>query len=52
MNISKTGSPCRACAALGLLTPVLAITKAERACGWLGRSLPGLTVVGSGPPAW
>jgi iron(III) transport system permease protein len=50
MNISQTGYALPGLVlALGLLTPVLAIDNALNAlAGWMGRSLPGLIVVGSG----
>jgi len=50
MNISQTGYALPGLVlALGLLTPVLAIDNGLSAlAGWLGRSLPGLILVGSG----
>jgi iron(III) transport system permease protein len=50
MNISQTGYALPGLVlALGLLTPVLAIDNGLNAlAGWLGRSLPGLILVGSG----
>ena len=50
MNISQTGYALPGLVlALGLLTPVLAIDNAlNTVAGWLGRSLPGLILVGSG----
>jgi iron(III) transport system permease protein len=50
MNISQTGYALPGLVlALGLLTPVLAIDNAlNTLAGWMGRSLPGLIVVGSG----
>jgi iron(III) transport system permease protein len=50
MNISQTGYALPGLVlALGLLTPVLAIDNGLNAlAGWMGRSLPGLIVVGSG----
>ena len=50
MNISQTGYALPGLVlALGLLTPVLAIDNGlNTLAGWLGRSLPGLVVVGSG----
>ena len=50
MNISQTGYTMPGLVlALGLLTPVLAIDNGlNTLAGWLGRSLPGLVVVGSG----
>ena len=50
MNISQTGYALPGLVlALGLLTPVLAIDNGLNAlAGWIGRSLPGLILVGSG----
>ncbi len=50
MNISQTGYALPGLVlALGMLTPVLAIDNGLNAvAGWLGRSLPGLILVGSG----
>jgi iron(III) transport system permease protein len=50
MNISQTGYTLPGLVlALGLLTPVLAIDSGlNTLAGWLGGSLPGLVVVGSG----
>jgi len=50
MNISQTGYALPGLVlALGLLTPVLAIDNGlNTLAGWMGRSLPGLIVVGSG----
>jgi iron(III) transport system permease protein len=50
MNISQTGYALPGLVlALGLLTPVLAIDNGlNTLAGWLGRSLPGLILVGSG----
>jgi iron(III) transport system permease protein len=50
MNISQTGYALPGLVlALGLLTPVLAIDNGLNAlAGWMGRSLPGLIMVGSG----
>jgi len=50
MNISQTGYALPGLVlALGLLTPVLAIDNGLNAlAGWLGRSLPGLILIGSG----
>ena len=50
MNIAQTGYALPGLVlALGLLTPVLAIDNGLNAlAGWLGRSLPGLILVGSG----
>lgn len=50
MNISQTGYALPGLVlALGLLTPVLAIDNGLSAlAGWMGRSLPGLILVGSG----
>ena len=50
MNIAQTGYALPGLVlALGLLTPVLAIDNGLSAlAGWLGRSLPGLILVGSG----
>ena len=50
MNISQTGYALPGLVlALGLLTPVLAIDNGLNAvAGWLGHSLPGLILVGSG----
>jgi iron(III) transport system permease protein len=50
MNIAQTGYALPGLVlALGLLTPVLAIDNGLGAlAGWLGRSLPGLILVGSG----
>jgi iron(III) transport system permease protein len=50
MNIAQTGYALPGLVlALGLLTPVLAIDNGLNAlAGWMGRSLPGLIVVGSG----
>ncbi|MDP3693878.1 iron ABC transporter permease [Bradyrhizobium sp.] len=50
MNISQTGYALPGLVlALGLLTPVLAIDNGlNTVAGWLGRSLPGLILVGSG----
>jgi iron(III) transport system permease protein len=50
MNVAQTGYTLPGLVlAIGLLGPVLAIDNALNAiAGWLGRSLPGLVVVGSG----
>jgi iron(III) transport system permease protein len=50
MNISQTGYALPGLVlALGLLTPVLAIDNGlNTLAGWLGRSLPGLILIGSG----
>jgi iron(III) transport system permease protein len=50
MNISQTGYALPGLVlALGLLTPVLAVDNGlNTLAGWMGRSLPGLVVVGSG----
>jgi iron(III) transport system permease protein len=50
MNISQTGYALPGLVlALGLLTPVLAIDNGlNTLAGWMGRSLPGLVVMGSG----
>jgi iron(III) transport system permease protein len=50
MNISQTGYALPGLVlALGLLTPVLAVDNGLNAlAAWIGRSLPGLIVVGSG----
>jgi iron(III) transport system permease protein len=50
MNISQTGYALPGLVlALGLLTPVLAIDNGlNTIAGWLGRSLPGLILIGSG----
>jgi iron(III) transport system permease protein len=50
MNISQTGYALPGLVlALGLLTPVLAVDNGlNTLAGWMGRSLPGLIVVGSG----
>ena len=50
MNVSQTGYALPGLVlALGLLTPVLAIDNGLSAlAGWMGRSLPGLILVGSG----
>ena len=50
MNISQTGYALPGLVlALGLLTPVLAIDNAlNTLAGWMGRSLPGLVMIGSG----
>ncbi len=50
MNISQTGYALPGLVlALGLLTPVLAIDNGVNTlAGWLGHSLPGLIVIGSG----
>jgi iron(III) transport system permease protein len=50
MNISQTGYALPGLVlALGLLTPVLAVDNGLNAlAGWMGRSLPGLILVGSG----
>ncbi|WP_275185745.1 iron ABC transporter permease [Bradyrhizobium sp. CSA112] len=50
MNIAQTGYTLPGLVlALGLLAPVLAIDNAlNTLAGWLGRSLPGLIIVGSG----
>jgi iron(III) transport system permease protein len=50
MNIAQTGYTLPGLVlALGLLAPVLAIDNTLNAlAGWLGRSLPGLIIVGSG----
>ena len=50
MNIAQTGYALPGLVlALGLLAPLLAIDNALNAlAGWLGRSLPGLVLVGSG----
>jgi iron(III) transport system permease protein len=50
MNVSQTGYALPGLVlALGLLTPVLAIDNALNGlAGWMGRSLPGLILVGSG----
>jgi iron(III) transport system permease protein len=50
MNISQTGYALPGLVlALGLLSPVLAIDNGlNTLAGWMGRSLPGLVVVGSG----
>ena len=52
MNISQTGYALPGLVlALGLLTPVLAVDNGlNTLAGWMGRSLPGLIVVGSGAP--
>jgi iron(III) transport system permease protein len=50
MNVSQTGYALPGLVlALGLLTPVLAIDNGLNAlAGWMGRSLPGLILIGSG----
>ncbi len=50
MNVSQTGYALPGLVlALGLLTPVLAIDNSLNiVAGWMGRSLPGLILVGSG----
>ena len=50
MNISQTGYALPGLVlALGLLTPVLAVDNGlNTLAGWMGRSLPGLIVIGSG----